>query len=274
MGLILLINRAPNFGRFLNKFKFWCFLLPEMLPCKILPYLAVLYSFTLISFLFIFWIFASAYFSWLFFIELLSQNFFRFRFGITFFELLVPFCFTFPFDFHWFSQGGAAPFFHPLMPQHGFEFQALQAASQHIPLASLTAAHPFLAAGLPAALLQQQQQQQHHLHHHHQMQPALAAAMASPLVAASATTPCTTLFVANLGPSVSEQELKDIFGSFPGFTRLRMHNKGGAPVAFVEYQVKLFVFLVLLVVFQFHSDVFPVLRCYILFLSIFKQSLI
>jgi RNA recognition motif-containing protein len=44
------------------------------------------------------------------------------------------------------------------------------------------------------------------------------------------------LFVANLGPSVSEQELKDIFGSFPGFTRLRMHNKGGAPVAFVEYQ--------------------------------------
>lgn len=25
--------------------------------------------------------------------------------------------------------------------------------------------------------------------------------------------------------------------SFPGFCRLRMHNKGGAPVAFVEYQV-------------------------------------
>ncbi len=29
-----------------------------------------------------------------------------------------------------------------------------------------------------------------------------------------------------------------VFSSFPGFSRLRMHNKGGSPVAFVEYQVK------------------------------------
>jgi hypothetical protein len=50
--------------------------------------------------------------------------------------------------------------------------------------------------------------------------------------------PCSTLFVANLGPAVSEQELREIFGSFPGFCRLRMHNKGGSPVAFVEYQVR------------------------------------
>ncbi|GAB1606268.1 uncharacterized protein LOC106878922 isoform X9 [Argonauta hians] len=48
--------------------------------------------------------------------------------------------------------------------------------------------------------------------------------------------PCSTLFVANLGQFSSEQELKDLFSSFPGFCRLRMHNKGGSPVAFVEYQ--------------------------------------
>ncbi|XP_065345409.1 uncharacterized protein LOC135942763 isoform X3 [Cloeon dipterum] len=47
--------------------------------------------------------------------------------------------------------------------------------------------------------------------------------------------PCSTLFVANLGQFVSEHELKEIFGSFPGFSRLRMHIKGGSPVAFVEY---------------------------------------
>lgn len=28
--------------------------------------------------------------------------------------------------------------------------------------------------------------------------------------------------------------------SFQGFSRLRMHNKGGSPVAFVEFQVSLF----------------------------------
>lgn len=43
--------------------------------------------------------------------------------------------------------------------------------------------------------------------------------------------------MANLGQFVSEQELKDVFGTFAGFSRLRMHNKGGSPVAFVEYQV-------------------------------------
>lgn len=42
--------------------------------------------------------------------------------------------------------------------------------------------------------------------------------------------------MANLGQFVSEQELKDVFGTFAGFSRLRMHNKGGSPVAFVEYQ--------------------------------------
>ncbi|XP_037078995.1 cell wall integrity protein scw1-like [Pollicipes pollicipes] len=49
-------------------------------------------------------------------------------------------------------------------------------------------------------------------------------------------TPCSTLFVANLGQTITEQELKEVFGSLPGFTRLRMLTKGGSPVSFVEYQ--------------------------------------
>ncbi|KAG8191364.1 hypothetical protein JTE90_006108 [Oedothorax gibbosus] len=70
---------------------------------------------------------------------------------------------------------------------------------------------------------------------------ASPAPLASPVGSTSSASggthlPCSTLFVANLGQFVSEQELKDLFGSFPGFCRLRMHNKGGAPVAFVEYQ--------------------------------------
>ncbi|KAI2810308.1 RNA-binding protein with multiple splicing 2, partial [Blomia tropicalis] len=69
---------------------------------------------------------------------------------------------------------------------------------------------------------------------------AASTAIASPVGSTTSTSncntpPCSTLFVANLGQFVSEQELKDLFGSFPGFCRLRMHNKGGTPVAFVEY---------------------------------------
>ncbi|KAH9493027.1 hypothetical protein Btru_022560 [Bulinus truncatus] len=78
-------------------------------------------------------------------------------------------------------------------------------------------------------------------------QPTLVSApmLASPIptcIPTSSTTslslssPCSTLFVANLGQFSSEQELKDLFSSFQGFVRLRMHNKGGSPVAFVEFQ--------------------------------------
>lgn len=53
--------------------------------------------------------------------------------------------------------------------------------------------------------------------------------------------PCSTVFVGNLGqaatssPGAVEEELKGLFGMFPGFSRLRMHAKNGAPVAFVEF---------------------------------------
>ncbi|KAJ1260506.1 hypothetical protein BS78_10G237300 [Paspalum vaginatum] len=48
--------------------------------------------------------------------------------------------------------------------------------------------------------------------------------------------PCPTLFVANLGPSCSEQELIDVFSSCAGFVKLKMQNKLGAPVAFVDFK--------------------------------------
>ncbi|KAF8658795.1 hypothetical protein HU200_059282 [Digitaria exilis] len=48
--------------------------------------------------------------------------------------------------------------------------------------------------------------------------------------------PCPTLFVANLGPASSEQELIDVFSSCAGFVKLKMQNKLGAPVAFVDFK--------------------------------------
>lgn len=67
--------------------------------------------------------------------------------------------------------------------------------------------------------------------------PAVNGSASSPgLSGVSSNSPCSTLFVANLGQFSSEQELKDLFSSFQGFSRLRMYNKGGSPVAFVEYQ--------------------------------------
>ncbi|XP_004511897.1 uncharacterized protein [Cicer arietinum] len=50
------------------------------------------------------------------------------------------------------------------------------------------------------------------------------------------TTPCATLFVANLGPSCNEQELIQVFSRFPGFLKLKMQSTYGAPVAFVDFQ--------------------------------------
>ncbi|KAF8687414.1 hypothetical protein HU200_043105 [Digitaria exilis] len=49
--------------------------------------------------------------------------------------------------------------------------------------------------------------------------------------------PCPTLFVANLGPASSEQELIDVFSSCAGFVKLKMQNKLGAPVAFVDFKI-------------------------------------
>ncbi|XP_044469326.1 RNA-binding protein L-like [Mangifera indica] len=48
--------------------------------------------------------------------------------------------------------------------------------------------------------------------------------------------PCPTLFVANLGPTCTEQELVQIFSRCPGYLKLKMQSTYGAPVAFVDFQ--------------------------------------
>ncbi|THU46957.1 hypothetical protein C4D60_Mb09t10420 [Musa balbisiana] len=50
--------------------------------------------------------------------------------------------------------------------------------------------------------------------------------------------PCPTLFVANLGPKCSEQDLYKLafVCRCPGFLKLKMQNKNGVPVAFIDFQ--------------------------------------
>ncbi|RVW51888.1 hypothetical protein CK203_068041 [Vitis vinifera] len=43
--------------------------------------------------------------------------------------------------------------------------------------------------------------------------------------------PCSTLFIANLGPTCTEDELKQVLSQYPGFNVLKMRAKGGMPVA-------------------------------------------
>ncbi|OWM66283.1 protein couch potato isoform X2 [Punica granatum] len=52
----------------------------------------------------------------------------------------------------------------------------------------------------------------------------------------SAAPPCPTLFVANLGPRCTEQELLQVFSRCPGFLKLKMQSKHGKPVAFVDFK--------------------------------------
>ncbi|QDP16909.2 hypothetical protein Tsubulata_070004 [Turnera subulata] len=52
----------------------------------------------------------------------------------------------------------------------------------------------------------------------------------------SSAPPCPTLFVANLGPNCTEQELIQVFSRCPGFLKLKIQSTYGAPVAFVDFQ--------------------------------------
>ncbi|KAJ4714829.1 putative RNA binding protein [Melia azedarach] len=52
----------------------------------------------------------------------------------------------------------------------------------------------------------------------------------------SSAPPCATLFVANLGPTCTEQELIQVFSRCPGFLKLKMQSTYGSPVAFVDFQ--------------------------------------
>ncbi|CAM6084672.1 unnamed protein product [Calypogeia fissa] len=48
--------------------------------------------------------------------------------------------------------------------------------------------------------------------------------------------PCSTLFIANLGQTCTEEELTQVLARFPGYRKIKMQIKGGLPVAFVEFQ--------------------------------------
>ncbi|XP_050578827.1 protein couch potato-like isoform X5 [Bombus affinis] len=133
-----------------------------------------------------------------------------------------------------FFPGGPELWHHPLAYSTAGE---LPGTLQHA-----TLVHPALHPQVPAPMSLPHPTTLTSIHAslpHFLPSPALASPVGSPSSQpniAVSNAPCSTLFVANLGQFVSEHELKDIFSSFPGFSRLRMHTKGGSPVAFVEYQ--------------------------------------
>ncbi|KAL6006024.1 hypothetical protein ACLOJK_040069 [Asimina triloba] len=47
---------------------------------------------------------------------------------------------------------------------------------------------------------------------------------------------CSTLFIANLGPNCTEEELKQILSQYTGFQMLKMRARGGMPVAFADFK--------------------------------------
>lgn len=63
-----------------------------------------------------------------------------------------------------------------------------------------------------------------------------AYSLRPPPIITSDASVCTTLFVANLGKSCTENDLHNVFARTQGFRRLKMLNKGNAPCSFVEYQ--------------------------------------
>uniref|UniRef100_A0A2P2JCF2 RRM domain-containing protein n=2 Tax=Rhizophora mucronata TaxID=61149 RepID=A0A2P2JCF2_RHIMU len=48
--------------------------------------------------------------------------------------------------------------------------------------------------------------------------------------------PCSTLFIANLGPNCTEDELKQVLSQYPGFNILKLRARGGMPVAFADFE--------------------------------------
>ncbi|KAM3245942.1 hypothetical protein P3L10_007709 [Capsicum annuum] len=48
--------------------------------------------------------------------------------------------------------------------------------------------------------------------------------------------PCSTLFIANLGPNCTEDELTQVISQYPGFNTLKVRARGGMPVAFADFE--------------------------------------
>ncbi|KAA8540299.1 hypothetical protein F0562_024138 [Nyssa sinensis] len=47
---------------------------------------------------------------------------------------------------------------------------------------------------------------------------------------------CSTLFIANLGPNCTEDEMKQVLSQYPGFNMLKVRARGGMPVAFADFE--------------------------------------
>lgn len=47
---------------------------------------------------------------------------------------------------------------------------------------------------------------------------------------------CSTLFIANLGPKCTEEELKQVLSLYEGFNSLKVRAQGGMPVAFADFE--------------------------------------
>ncbi|CAF1934924.1 uncharacterized protein LOC106440612 [Brassica napus] len=52
----------------------------------------------------------------------------------------------------------------------------------------------------------------------------------------SGARPCSTLFIANLGPNCTEDELKQLLSRYSGFNILKIRARGGMPVAFADFE--------------------------------------
>ncbi|KAJ4959485.1 hypothetical protein NE237_026596 [Protea cynaroides] len=50
--------------------------------------------------------------------------------------------------------------------------------------------------------------------------------------------PCSTLFIANLGPNCTEEELKQVLTQYRGFHVLKLRARSGMPVAFAAFENK------------------------------------
>lgn len=66
--------------------------------------------------------------------------------------------------------------------------------------------------------------------------PGLTTGQSTAPTQPASNPPCPTLFVANLGPTCSEEELTQVFSRCPGFLKLKMQIIGELPVAFVDFQ--------------------------------------
>ncbi|GJU53035.1 nucleotide-binding alpha-beta plait domain-containing protein [Tanacetum coccineum] len=61
------------------------------------------------------------------------------------------------------------------------------------------------------------------------------AANSGPRSRNSSAPPCPTIFVANLGPACTEQELIQVFSRCRGYLKLKVQSTYGTPVAFVDF---------------------------------------